>query len=208
MTNLTEQVQRTADWLAGQRGFIDVLHVDVFDPDVLAGALEKLVAGLSGRRRHRARSSQGARRDRRTHRARGRRGDPGVGRAELAPPALCRHRQSCRRPHRGDADGTLPRGARGDGRRDRGIVVAARSRRAAVRLPPDPVQRVSEPRARCRCIEGRDDSERTRELTAALLERHARSASASTAAAPAIVASPRRSRRPAAPARWSGSPMS
>ncbi|QAU50299.1 LacI family DNA-binding transcriptional regulator [Bradyrhizobium guangzhouense] len=42
MTNLSEQVQRTADWLAGQRGFIDILHVDVFDPDVLAGALDDL----------------------------------------------------------------------------------------------------------------------------------------------------------------------
>jgi LacI family transcriptional regulator len=42
MANLTEQVQRTADWLAGQRAFIDVLQVDVFDPDELAGALERL----------------------------------------------------------------------------------------------------------------------------------------------------------------------
>jgi LacI family transcriptional regulator len=42
MSNLTEQVQRTAEWLAGQRGFIDILHVDVFDPDVLASALEGL----------------------------------------------------------------------------------------------------------------------------------------------------------------------
>src|SRR4029077_2238599 len=29
MTNLAEQVRRTADWLAGQRAFIDILHVDV-----------------------------------------------------------------------------------------------------------------------------------------------------------------------------------
>ena len=40
MMNLTEQVERTADWLVGQRAFIDILHVDVFDPDALAGALE------------------------------------------------------------------------------------------------------------------------------------------------------------------------
>ena len=40
--NLTDQVQRTADWLASQRAFIDILHVDVFDPDVLAAALESL----------------------------------------------------------------------------------------------------------------------------------------------------------------------
>ena len=48
MTNLTEQVQRTAEWLAGQRGFIDILHVDVFDPDVLAGALENLSPAYQG----------------------------------------------------------------------------------------------------------------------------------------------------------------
>jgi LacI family transcriptional regulator len=48
MTNLTEQVQRTADWLAGQRGFIDILHVDVFDPDVLAAALENLSPAYQG----------------------------------------------------------------------------------------------------------------------------------------------------------------
>jgi LacI family transcriptional regulator len=48
MTNLTEQVQRTADWLASQRAFIDVLHVDVFDPDILAGALEELSPAYQG----------------------------------------------------------------------------------------------------------------------------------------------------------------
>jgi len=48
MSNLTEQVQRTAEWLAGQRGFIDILHVDVFDPDVLAGALEGLSPAYHG----------------------------------------------------------------------------------------------------------------------------------------------------------------
>jgi len=42
MMNLTEQVKRTADWLAGQRAFADILHVDVFDPDALASALELL----------------------------------------------------------------------------------------------------------------------------------------------------------------------
>jgi LacI family transcriptional regulator len=48
MTNLTEQVQRTAEWLAGQRAFIDILHVDVFDPDVLAGTLEELSPAYQG----------------------------------------------------------------------------------------------------------------------------------------------------------------
>lgn len=48
MTGLGEQVQRTADWLASHRGFIDMLHVDVFDPDVLAGALETLSPAYQG----------------------------------------------------------------------------------------------------------------------------------------------------------------
>jgi LacI family transcriptional regulator len=48
MTNLGEQVRRTADWLASQRAFIDVLHVDVFDPDALAGALESLSPSYHG----------------------------------------------------------------------------------------------------------------------------------------------------------------
>jgi LacI family transcriptional regulator len=48
MTNLAEQVRRTADWLASQRAFIDVRHVDVFDPDALADALESLPASYHG----------------------------------------------------------------------------------------------------------------------------------------------------------------
>jgi LacI family transcriptional regulator len=48
MTNLGEQVRRTADWLASQRAFIDVLHVDVFDPDALAGALDSLSPSYHG----------------------------------------------------------------------------------------------------------------------------------------------------------------
>jgi LacI family transcriptional regulator len=48
MANLTEQVQRSADWLASQRAFIDVVQVDVFDPDALAGALEQLSPAYHG----------------------------------------------------------------------------------------------------------------------------------------------------------------
>jgi LacI family transcriptional regulator len=48
MMNLTEQVKRTADWLAGQRAFIDILHVDVFDPEALASALEQLSPAYQG----------------------------------------------------------------------------------------------------------------------------------------------------------------
>jgi LacI family transcriptional regulator len=48
MTNLGEQVRRAADWLATQRAFIDVLHVDVFDPDALASALGSLSPSYHG----------------------------------------------------------------------------------------------------------------------------------------------------------------
>src|SRR5215475_13805101 len=48
MANLDEQVRRTADWLASQRAFIDVLHVDVFDPNALAGALASLSPSYDG----------------------------------------------------------------------------------------------------------------------------------------------------------------
>lgn len=40
MDLLDEHVHHTAEWLAAQRAYIDTLHVDVFDPDVLAEALE------------------------------------------------------------------------------------------------------------------------------------------------------------------------
>ncbi len=42
MSNLASQVERASDWLASQSGYIDVMHVDVFDPNALAGALEQL----------------------------------------------------------------------------------------------------------------------------------------------------------------------
>ncbi len=42
MTLLEEQVRRTAERLAADRAFIDVIHTDVFDPAALAGALENL----------------------------------------------------------------------------------------------------------------------------------------------------------------------
>ncbi len=37
MSNLASQVERASDWLASQSGYIDVMHVDVFDPNALAG---------------------------------------------------------------------------------------------------------------------------------------------------------------------------
>jgi LacI family transcriptional regulator len=42
MAELSLQVARASDWLAGQNGYIDVMHVDVFDPNALATALERL----------------------------------------------------------------------------------------------------------------------------------------------------------------------
>src|SRR5260370_122704 len=45
---LAEPGQRSADWLASQRALIDVVHVDVFDPDALAGALEQLSPAYHG----------------------------------------------------------------------------------------------------------------------------------------------------------------
>jgi LacI family transcriptional regulator len=48
MRNLEEQVGITAEWLAPQRAFVDILHVDVFDPNVLATALERLEGRYHG----------------------------------------------------------------------------------------------------------------------------------------------------------------
>ena len=48
MTNLAEQVRQTADWLASQRAFIDVRHVDVFDADALTDALQSLSPAYQG----------------------------------------------------------------------------------------------------------------------------------------------------------------
>jgi LacI family transcriptional regulator len=37
---LSEQVRVTADWLAGQKAYVDTILADVFDPEALAQALE------------------------------------------------------------------------------------------------------------------------------------------------------------------------
>jgi LacI family transcriptional regulator len=42
MTELAEQVSATAEWLAPQQAFIDIIYVDVFDPEALATALRSL----------------------------------------------------------------------------------------------------------------------------------------------------------------------
>jgi LacI family transcriptional regulator len=48
MSNLSVQVERTSGWLASQNGYIDVMHVDVFDPNALATALEPLSSTYHG----------------------------------------------------------------------------------------------------------------------------------------------------------------
>lgn len=48
MNMLAEQVAKTAEWMTPQRGFIDIQHVDVFDPDRLGEALESVEAGYNG----------------------------------------------------------------------------------------------------------------------------------------------------------------
>jgi LacI family transcriptional regulator len=48
MANLSAQVVRASDWLAGQHAFADIMHVDVFDPNALARALDELPADFQG----------------------------------------------------------------------------------------------------------------------------------------------------------------
>jgi LacI family transcriptional regulator, galactose operon repressor len=48
MSNLSVQVERASDWLASQNGYIDIMHVDVFDPNALATALERLSPAYHG----------------------------------------------------------------------------------------------------------------------------------------------------------------
>mgnify|MGYP006282515255 CR=1 FL=1 len=48
MLQLREQVERTAEWAASQRGFIDILEVDVFDAEALARTLDQLDPAYHG----------------------------------------------------------------------------------------------------------------------------------------------------------------
>ena len=114
--------------------------------------------------------------------------DPGLRRAELAPPALCRHRQSRGRTHGRDPDGPLPARPQRLGRRHRGLARAARPCRAAVRLPPDPVERISRACRRCRPSKAATTASRPASLTARCC-RASPTSSASTASAPATAAS-------------------
>lgn len=48
MRLLSEQVVQTGDWLRDQRAFVDVIHVDVFDPLAVARKLEELSDDYQG----------------------------------------------------------------------------------------------------------------------------------------------------------------
>ncbi len=48
MSLLGEQVERAAEWLAAQRAYVDIQHVDVFEPDALASVLESVPRGYHG----------------------------------------------------------------------------------------------------------------------------------------------------------------
>jgi LacI family transcriptional regulator len=48
MAALTRAVEDMAGWLAGQRAFIDIVHVDVFDAEALATVLEGIGDGYRG----------------------------------------------------------------------------------------------------------------------------------------------------------------
>lgn len=48
MTQLGEQVQQATEWLAAQRAGADILHVDGFDPEVIADALETMAPRFDG----------------------------------------------------------------------------------------------------------------------------------------------------------------
>lgn len=48
MAELDAQVRATADWLAARRAFVDMRHVDVFDPDVLGRTLEEMPSVYDG----------------------------------------------------------------------------------------------------------------------------------------------------------------
>jgi LacI family transcriptional regulator len=172
MSNLTEQVQRTADWLAGQRGFIDILHVDVFDPDVLAGALETLspayhgvaVIALDHPRVRAAIDELDAR------------GVAVVTLVSDAPSSRRLHYVGIDNPAAGRTAATLM--GRFLAGRDGTVAVIAGSLslrdHAERQFGFHQILSSEYPSLRTLpVIEGRDDSERTRQLTAALLARHA-----------------------------------
>jgi LacI family transcriptional regulator len=171
MVNLTEQVQRAADWLAGQRGFIDIIHVDVFDPEALAGALERLSPAYAGvatialdHPRVRAAIDDLA--------------DRNIAVVTLvsdAPSSRRLHYVGIDNPAAGRTAATLM-GRFLSGRRGAvGVIAGSLSLRDHAErqfgfhqiLSSEYPQLVALP-----ALEGRDDSERTRVLTAELLERH------------------------------------
>jgi len=172
MTNLTEQIQRTADWLAGQRGFIDILHVDVFDPDVLASALENLspayqgvaVIALDHPRVRAAIDDLTAR------------GVAVVTLVSDAPSSQRLHYVGIDNPAAGRTAATLMGRFLAGGNGVVAVIAGSLSLRDHTERQFGFHQILSSEYPNLRVIpviEGRDDSERTRELTTALLARHA-----------------------------------
>lgn len=171
MMNLTEQVRRAADWLAGQRGFIDIIHVDVFDPEALAGALERLSPAYAGVAtialdHSRVRAAIDDLADRNV---------PVVTLVSDAPSSRRLHYVGIDNPAAGRTAATLM-GRFLSGRRGAvGVIAGSLSLRDHAErqfgfhqiLSSEYLQLVALP-----ALEGRDDSERTRVLTAELLERH------------------------------------
>ena len=152
------------------------LHVDVFDPGRAGGraasrsrpsiTASRTIALDHPRVRAAIDDLVGARRPGR---------DAGVRRAELAPHCTMSASTIRRRAApRATLMGRFLRGRDGHGRRHRRLAGAARPCRAAIRLPPGPVRRVSRTSSSLPALEGRDDSERNaRAHRATLLARAA-----------------------------------
>jgi LacI family transcriptional regulator len=208
MANLTEQVRRTADWLASQRAFIDVVQADVFDPDALAGALEQLSPAYHGvatvaldHPRVRAAIDDLVARNvsvvtlvsdapssRRMHYV----GidNPAAGRT--AATLMGRFLSGCKGPV-GVIAGSLS--LRDHAERQFGFHQILSSEYPDLTALP--------------ALEGRDDNERTRGLTAKLLKRHPDLLGTTAASPPTPTGASRQPwRRRGGPAKSSGSPMS
>ena len=163
MTNLTEQVERAADWLAGQNGLHRHPSCRRVRSGCAGGSAGAAVAGLSRRRHRRARSSQGSRRDRRSRRARRR----VVTLVSDAPSSRRMHYVGIDNPAAGRTAATLMGRFLSAARGTVGVIVGSLSLRDHAErhfgfhqiLSSEYPDLVALP-----ALEGRDDSERTRVL--------------------------------------------
>ena len=160
MMALGAEFRATRERQLQERVRLSIQHVDTFDGEALAAALERLPSGIDGvavvALDHPAVTEAiNALGRRRCGRAYSR-----VGRAEFTAGALCRNRQLCRRTDSRLADRPLRRAAQGQGRHDRRVAGIARSRRAPIRFRTDPLARISKSRS-ASCARG-SRRERTR----------------------------------------------